>query len=231
MNVFIADIQDSQAFLNAEESWHCCKVLRHKAGDTIGIINGKGMHYEARLELVNEKACRARLTGQGRAEPKRPCYLHMAVAPTKQIDRSEWMLEKMVEIGIDEISFMQCKNSERLKINPERMSRISESAVKQSQRATIPLLHGMRDFKNLCAEQDYTLKLIAHCEPGIKVDLRELSFNHQKILCLIGPEGDFSPDEVDFALKQGFKPVTLGPHRLRTETAALYLCQAAALLS
>ncbi|MCU0360035.1 MAG: 16S rRNA (uracil(1498)-N(3))-methyltransferase [Bacteroidia bacterium] len=231
MNSFIANISEQEAVLGPEESLHCCKVLRKKPGDTIQVIDGKGWFYEATLLVVSEKVCRAQLQGPGREQIKRHYYLHLAIAPTKQIDRTEWLLEKAVELGVDEISLLRCHNSERTHVNTDRMRKIIESAVKQSLQARLPQLNAMIDFDVLIKENGGTQKLIAHCEPGEKLNLRGIQFKNQSTLVLIGPEGDFSPQEIQNALNKGFKALSLGDNRLRTETAGLAVVQAAFLLS
>jgi len=230
LNSFIAKIVEQDAVLGPEESLHCCKVLRKKPGDTIQVIDGAGTFYEATLLVVSEKLCRARLVGQGREQSRRDYYLHLAIAPTKQIDRTEWLLEKAVELGIDEISLMRCHNSERTQVNAERMKKILESAVKQSLQARIPTLHTLIDFKAIVKDESCTQKFIAHCETGEKINIRQLQFKNQHSLVLIGPEGDFSKDEIELALKHGFQALSLGDTRLRTETAGLAVVQAAFLL-
>ena len=152
MNIFIASITDTLATLTSEESWHCTKVLRKKTGDKIHLIDGKGNFYEGVLEQVSEKKCTASVTNGPRAQAKRNYYLHLAIAPTKQIDRIEWMIEKAVEIGCDEISFIACKNSERTNIKTDRIVKIVESAVKQSLQAFIPKVNELLSFKEFIAK-------------------------------------------------------------------------------
>lgn len=230
MNIFIATINNKTAILTPEESWHCCKVLRFKVNDSIDLIDGKGAFYKAILKTVHEKQCTADLVEGPVFQKRHEYYLHLAIAPTKQIDRIEWMIEKAVEIGIDEISFIKCKNSERVNLKIERVQKIVESAVKQSKQACIPKLNDLNDFKNaLNVEAD--LKLIAHCEEGAKVNYRDLKLNRQTIYVLIGPEGDFVPAEIAEAEKHGFRAISLGDTRLRTETAGLYVVQGAAILN
>lgn len=230
MNIFIATINHTTGILNQEESWHCAKVLRKKPGDAIGLIDGKGHFYEGQLSSVSEKQCTATITSGPRAQAQRPYSLHLAIAPTKQIDRVEWMVEKAVEIGIDEISFMQCKNSERTAMKPERMIKIVESAVKQSLQSYIPKVNGLLPFKEVIAKAA-DQKLIAHCFEAEKTAIKAIDFRNKSSLILIGPEGDFTREEADLALAGGFTAITLGHNRLRSETAGLYVCQAAALLS
>ena len=231
MNIFIATVEQKLATLTSEESWHCAKVLRKKTGDNIQLIDGIGNFYEGVLETVSDKKCTANLTSGPILQEKRNYYLHLAIAPTKQIDRIEWMIEKAVEIGIDEISFISCKNSERTVIKIDRIIKIVESAVKQSLQAYLPKINDLVFFKEIINSKEADQKLIAHCYNGEKNDLKITEFKNKSTLVLIGPEGDFSLDEVDIALKNNFKAVSFGSNRLRTETAGLYVCQAASLLS
>ena len=231
MNIFIATVEQKLATLTSEESWHCAKVLRKKTGDKIQLIDGIGNFYEGVLEIVSDKKCTANLTSGPILQEKRNYYLHLAIAPTKQIDRIEWMIEKAVEIGIDEISFISCKNSERTVIKIDRIIKIIESAVKQSLQAYLPKINDLTSFKEIINSKEADQKLIAHCYNEEKNDLKQMEFKNKSTLVLIGPEGDFSMDEVDIALKNNFKAVSFGSNRLRTETAGLYVCQAASLLS
>ena len=231
MNIFIATVEKKLASLTSEESWHCAKVLRKKTGDKIQLIDGIGNFYEGVLEIVSDKKCTANLTSGPILQEKRNYYLHLAIAPTKQIDRIEWMIEKAVEIGIDEISFISCKNSERTVIKIDRIIKIVESAVKQSLQAYLPKINDLTSFKEIINSKEVDQKLIAHCYNEEKNDLKQMEFKNKSTLVLIGPEGDFSMDEVDIALKNNFKAVSFGSNRLRTETAGLYVCQAASLLS
>ncbi len=231
MNIFIAFVQGKTATLTSEESWHCAKVLRKKAGDSVQLIDGKGNFYEAVLELVSDKKCIANVTSGPVLQPKRNYYLHLAIAPTKQIDRIEWMIEKAVEIGIDEISFITCKNSERTIIKTERIHKIVESAVKQSLQAYLPKVNELTSFKEIVSASKEDQKLIAHCYDSEKEDLKKIEFRNRSTLILIGPEGDFSKEEVELAINNKFKAVSFGSNRLRTETAGLYVCQAASILS
>ena len=231
MNIFIANIQHQTAILTSEESWHCAKVLRNKAGEAIKLIDGLGSFYDATLSSVNEKKCEAQITGGPFEQKKRDYYLHLAIAPTKQIDRIEWMIEKAVEIGIDEISFVICKNSERTVVKTDRIKKIIESAVKQSLQAFIPKVNEVVDFKTIVTTVNYNQKLIAHCFNKEKSSINAVSFKNKSTLVLIGPEGDFTMQEVDMAEVSGFTSLDLGANRLRTETAGLYVCQAASILS
>ncbi len=227
MNVFIAHIQDKGALLNAEESFHCARVLRYKPGQLVYLTNGNGLWCKGQLTLVHEKQCVAQVLETELKTP-RCTRLHLAIAPTKQIDRIEWMLEKAIEIGLEEISFLHCQNNERVVIKPERLQKIAESAMKQSLQAFLPKVNPLIKFGealHLKADQRY----IAHCERGEKVFLSTLDFKNKTTLVLIGPEGDFSDSEITLAVSKGFQPLDLGSNRLRTETAGLTTVVAAAL--
>lgn len=229
MNVFIATINDNLATLTANESWHCAKVLRYKANDAIDLIDGAGAFYKGILKTVNEKQCVVNITEGPVFQKKRDYYLHLAIAPTKQIDRIEWMVEKAVEIGIDEISFLKCKNSERVNIKIERIQKIIESAVKQSKQAFMPKVNELTEFSKII-QNDSGIKLIAHCEEENKLEIKDIKTINSTICVLIGPEGDFYHEEIELAKKAGFKAVSLGETRLRTETAGLYVVQAISIL-
>jgi 16S rRNA (uracil1498-N3)-methyltransferase len=231
MNVFIASVNEGVATLSSEESWHCTRVLRMKAGEQVNLIDGNGNAYRGRLEIVSDKKCTAVITQGPTAQPSGNYFLHLAIAPTKQIDRIEWMIEKAVETGVHEISFFRSRNSERTSLKMERMVKIVESAVKQSLQAFIPAVNDLTELKTLIQLQGYEQKLIAHCFDAPKKRISEILFTGKKSLVLIGPEGDFTQQEVQQALENGFDALDLGPSRLRTETAGLYVCMAASLMT
>jgi 16S rRNA (uracil1498-N3)-methyltransferase len=230
MNIFIAEIYGTEGTLTPEESWHCAKVLRARPGDQVHLIDGAGNFYEGTLHLVTEKKCTVKNVLGPKKQLARNYYLHLAIAPTKQIDRIEWLVEKAVEIGIDEFSFITCANSERTVLKKDRILKIAVSAVKQSLQAFIPKVNDLVSFKDLLNNNICDQRLIAHCFDLPRAELRTLAFSNRKTLALIGPEGDFTMEEVNLAVEKGFKPVSLGESRLRTETAGLYICQAAKIL-
>lgn len=200
-----------------------------RSGEEIHLIDGKGNFYKGILSEVNEKKCLATITSGPLEQSQRKYHLHLAIAPTKNIDRMEWLVEKSVEIGIDEISFIRCKNSERTVVKTDRLQKIAESAVKQSLQARIPMINELCDLtKILSLKPD--LKLIAHCEQGDKQLLNSIHIRDKKSLVLIGPEGDFTTEEIAMAANNNFIPISLGDNRLRTETAGLYVCNSFALL-
>ena len=217
---YAPDIQDDMQ-LPEEEAGHCIRVLRMKEGDRIRLTDGKGCFYEAVISAVSGKRCLVHVENKEVQKPLWSGHLHIAVAPTKLMDRNEWFVEKAVEIGVDEITFLKTDHSERDVIKMDRIEKIAVSAMKQSQKATLPTLNGMTSLRSFIEGGFDGDKFIAHCEPGSKVLLQDAVVAGHNSLVLIGPEGDFSPGEIEMALKAGFKPISLGPSRLRTETAAL----------
>jgi 16S rRNA (uracil1498-N3)-methyltransferase len=230
MNTFFGIIQNNAAILNEDESLHCVKVLRHKVGDVIRVIDGKGTRAIGTIQAAHAKQCVVLLTEKETVASNRNYHLHIAIAPTKNMERIEWFVEKAVEIGIDEISFIKCKNSERTVVKDERILKVAESAVKQSQQAYIPKLNSLVDFKEFIRSASSDIKLIAHCEKDVKENLKKYISDKRSYTVLIGPEGDFTKDEIVQALASGYLPVALGESRLRTETAGLYACTALAVL-
>ena len=225
------NIGSKQISFSREESRHIVKVLRKSNGDTLNITDGKGTLFIAEIIQALDKKCVASIK-RWEEKPKTWNYhLHIAIAPTKLNDRFEWFLEKATEIGIDEITPVFCDHSERRHLKVERMEKVIVSAMKQSLKFNKPVLNDPVKFKDLIQKQDWDLGLIAHCEDGIKQQLRTQFPFHQKIMILIGPEGDFSPSEIKLALENGLKPITLGESRLRTETAAIVACSSVSLLN
>ena len=215
--------------LDKEESRHIVKVLRMKESDTFKITNGKGSFFSAEIISANPKSCLVKIISQEKQNPL-PYQLHLAVAPTKLNDRYEWFLEKATEIGISEITPIICDHSERKTIKPERYEKILQSAMKQSLKAYLPVLNEAVSYKDFIDSKKSSeeLKYIAHCEETDKKSLKAVLLPRQKITIMIGPEGDFSNEEIEFAKQYGFIPVTLGESRLRTETAAVVACHSVA---
>jgi 16S rRNA (uracil1498-N3)-methyltransferase len=219
------EIGDENNFLPEDESTHCVKVLRLKEKSKIQIIDGKGHFYTAEITVAHPKKCEFKILTVSEDSNKRDFYLHIAIAPTKNSDRTEWFIEKAVEIGIDEITFIKCEHSERKQLNMERIERIAISAMKQSLKAYLPKINPVTDFKNFISNTNKEVHyFVAHLESGEKKHLKEAMERKGKSCILIGPEGDFSPSEIEIALKNNFSPVTLGPSRLRTETAGIIAC-------
>ena len=213
------------------ESQHCARVLRMKEGDPLYITDGKGYFYHAQLLQANPKSCVVAIDKEI-AQPKGWQYdLHIAFAPTKKLDRMEWFVEKATEIGIDAFSPLQCRYSERKNINPTRLEKIMVSAMKQSQKSRLPQLDEMIKFKEFIKQPFSGQKFIAHCYDSPKTSLAQVCEKNTDTLILIGPEGDFSEEEVAMAIEQGFVPISLGESRLRTETAALVACHTVQLIN
>ncbi len=227
MNLFyqpnINETSEAVSF-DKEESRHISKVLRKAEGDTINLTNGKGFFFEAKLTNTNPKKCNAVIVNVEKQAPL-PYHLHLAVAPTKLNDRYEWFLEKATEIGVTEITPIICDHSERKVINQERYNKIIQSAMKQSLKAYLPVLHEAVSYKNFLAkEHSEEIKCIAHCEDSDKQLLKNVIKNNKSTLILIGPEGDFSINEIKKAISLKLTPISLGTSRLRTETAAILAC-------
>jgi 16S rRNA (uracil1498-N3)-methyltransferase len=213
-----------QYFLNEEESKHCVRVLRLENGSEVQLIDGRGGLYLARISDAHPKRTVLQIISVHEAFNKRNHYLHIGIAPTKNIERVEWFLEKATEIGIDEISFLICRRSERKELRTDRLDKIITSAVKQSLKAYHPVLNEPVNFGNFVNQPFAGQKFIAHCGDTDKGNLPDLLDTGGRYLILIGPEGDFAPEEIEAALNNDFKAITLSESRLRTETAALEAC-------
>lgn len=210
--------------LPEEEAGHCLRVLRLAEGDEVMLTDGQGFFYRAVIRRAHHKHCEVEVTKRWEQPKPWQFSLHIAVAPTKNMDRMEWFVEKATEIGIDAVTCLGCRFSERREVKTARLEKIMVSAMKQSQKATLPTLSGMTDFKTFVKQPFDGRKFIAHCEEADKKLLTQLYRPHENALVMIGPEGDFSPEEIALALGEGFEPISLGASRLRTETAALAAC-------
>lgn len=221
MHVFYTpDIANTQE-LPEEEAGHCLRVLRLGIGDEVMLTDGRGFFYQAVIAAATQKRCMVKIVSKTEQEPFWGGHLHLALAPTKNMDRMEWLAEKATEIGFDELTFLNCRFSERKVIKTDRIEKIIVSAVKQSLKARKPVVNEMTDFRKFM-ERDFSgQKFIAHCYEGEKPLLRDVLHPDEDAVILVGPEGDFSPEEVTLAMEKGFQPVSLGKSRLRTETAAL----------
>ena len=224
MQLFYApDITPPLYTLSEEESKHCVRVLRLGRGDTLHITDGRGNLFCCEITDDNPKRCAVRVTETRAGWEALPYSLTMAVAPTKNADRFEWFLEKATEVGVSEIVPLLCERSERRALKIERAERVVVSAMKQSLKAFCPALRPLTPLADLLTEPFDGRRLIAHCDAP-RMEKRHLFDTlrpHENLLVLIGPEGDFSPGEIAFALANGFEEITLGRQRLRTETAAL----------
>ena len=206
--------------LAEDESKHAVRVLRLGLGDTVALLDGRGGRYTAAIAEANPKRCQLRITQHTHVAP-RPYFTHVAVAPTKNLDRMEWFVEKAVEVGVERITFLRCARSERRELKLERLEKIAISALKQSGQAWLPQLDDMADFGAFVAGVVPETTFIAHLEEGERTALTQVAGQGAGCCVLIGPEGDFTPQEIALALERGIRPVTLGDSRLRTETAAL----------
>ena len=226
MQLFYApDIdKDTNEFIfDKEESKHIVKVLRKLEGSILHITNGKGFLFICDIILASEKKCVVKINESQFTEP-RNFRIHMVVAPTKMNDRYEWFLEKAAEIGVDEITPIICDHSERKIIKTERFDKILISAMKQSNQMYLPILNEPIKLTDFLSKEISGQKFIAHCEETDKVELKDRIETQQNYTLLIGPEGDFSTNEINKALTNGYLPVALGNTRLRTETAAIVGC-------
>lgn len=206
---------------NKEESRHIVRVLRKKAGDILQITNGHGFLFEAKITFANDKKCVAEIISSSKKEKGWNYYLHIAIAPTKNNDRLEWFLEKATEIGVDEVTPIICSNSERKIVKHERLEKIVQSAMKQSLKFALPKLNETISFTNFIKQPREGATFIAHCEDTEKQLLKNVVKEQEKITILIGPEGDFSTQEIELALDKNYTPISLGESRLRTETAGI----------
>ncbi|MDD4108175.1 MAG: 16S rRNA (uracil(1498)-N(3))-methyltransferase [Prolixibacteraceae bacterium] len=221
---YLPEITGNNIILNSTESKHVIKVLRLVKGDIIGLTDGKGGLYKAEITIADSAKCGLNIIEIQKEFEKRNFYLHMAVAPTKNIDRFEWFLEKSTEIGIDEITPLLTEHSERKIIKPERLEKVIIAAMKQSLKAYKPKLNELTPFRKIIAANSFEEKYIAHCYDGEKQGLKTIAGKGKNILILIGPEGDFSTDEIKVARETGFTEISLGNSRLRTETAGVVAC-------
>ncbi len=208
--------------LPEEEAQHAIRVLRLTKGDEIVLIDGVGNFFDATITATDRHNCHYRILRSHPFQPYWKGHIHLAMAPTKNIDRTEWVVEKATEIGFDQLSFLRCQFSERTQLKSERIERILISAMKQSKKALKPQLSDLCDFRQFVkAHSDVKHKFICHCYEGEKPLLQDVLPHQSDSLVMIGPEGDFSIEEVRIAEAAGFQSVSLGAARLRTETAAL----------
>lgn len=210
-----------------EESKHIIKVLRKKDTDILFVTNGLGLLLKTEITLASDHKCTVKILSADQAEA--PKYnLHLAVAPTKMNDRYEWFLEKVTEIGVNEITPIICDRSERKAVNRERFEKIILTAMKQSNILFLPKLNEAITFKEFIKNKNDGLQLIAHCEETNKKSLKSVLKPNENVTLVIGPEGDFSEKEIALAIDNNFVPVSLGNTRLRTETAAVVACHSVA---
>lgn len=225
---FYAPEAESLTELPEEEAAHALRVLRYTIGDRIRLMDGKGCFYTAEITHTTKRSCSYQILDKQQQARQWNAYIHIAMAPTKNIDRTEWFIEKAVEIGVDEITLLNTDFSERKKVNLERLDKIIVSAMKQSHKAFKPGLNGLVDCSDLIKSAHEAKRFICHCyQPTAenqlkdKVLLKDQLEADDKVLVMVGPEGDFSIKEVVLAEQNGFVSASLGESRLRTETAAL----------
>jgi 16S rRNA (uracil1498-N3)-methyltransferase len=215
-----------------DESLHCVKVLRLAEGTEVRLANGKGLFYKARIIHAHPKRCVVEILEVIPESTIREFSIEVAMAPTKNLDRIEWFAEKVTEIGVDNLAFLRCRYSERKELKEERIQKILVSAMKQSLKATLPNLDSLVDFTEFVRRPYCGRKFIAHCYNNqSRLLLTQTYKKRENALILIGPEGDFSEQEVALAISCGFEPISLGNSRLRTETAALVACHTIHLLN
>ncbi len=231
MYLFYTPNIDIEHILSEEESQHCVRVLRYTRGDEILLTDGRGTTYTARITNPHPKHCEFEIVSQEKQQKAHDFHLHIAIAPTKNIERLEWMIEKCTEIGIDEITPLLCRFSERKQIREDRLEKIILSAAKQSLTPYLPKLNALTSFEELIAKAKADKCFIAHCYKEDKRELKDEIEKGKSVLILIGPEGDFSEEEIRLALSKGYIPVSLGNTRLRTETAGVVACHTAILLN
>ncbi|MDX2305196.1 MAG: 16S rRNA (uracil(1498)-N(3))-methyltransferase [Microscillaceae bacterium] len=226
MQLFYAsDIQSNQALLTEEESHHCMKVLRLPQGSVIQITDGRGHIFEAVIRQLQGKNAELEILRTLKTQTPKNYFIHIALAPTKQIDRTEWFIEKSVEIGIQEITMLLCENSERKQVKIERLEKIAISAMKQSGQIYLPKINALTPFQDLVGRSSSgDQKLIAYVDEKNQDFLGNILRKNCSYCILIGPEGDFSTNEIMLALNNGFQAVSLGKQRYRTETAGLVAC-------
>jgi len=223
-NFFNPEIITGSLYLDEEESKHCIRVLRKKVGDEITILDGKGGIHTCRITNPHPKKTEFEII-QKRSIQKPVYSIHIAIAPTKNMERIEWFLEKSIETGIQSISFIHCENSQRRRINMDRMTKKAINAVKQSQNAYLVDINDLVSFNDLVMKTDASCeKFICHAIKGEENYLLHTATIGLNYLVLVGPEGDFTNDEIQLATKMGFEPVSLGNTRLRTETAGFVAC-------
>lgn len=216
------NIEESKQ-LTESDSQHCIKVLRMKEGDDIYVVDGKGFQYICKIIEAHRKHVYLSITEKIELPNHWKGNINIAIAPTKNLDRMEWMAEKSTEIGIDRITPLLCRHSERKELKAERLHKILVAAMKQSLKSVIPQLDDMTPFSQFVNNAPEGQKFIAYCDADTERKILAQEYKPgSNVTILIGPEGDFSPEEVDEAIKAGFIPISLGNSRLRTETAAIF---------
>lgn len=233
MNLFYTtDIQGDLIFLTEAEARHAVQVLRMQEGDSISVIDGQGGWYEGTIVETGKRRCVARIDEKRQEVNQRPYRVHLAIAPTKNINRFEWCLEKATEIGVDEITPLLCFHSERRHLRADRLEKVLIAAMKQSLKASLPHLNELTKIDEfLSRTRENQQQFIAYLGEEVKEHLKDNYLPGENVTILIGPEGDFSEGEIETARQQGFTGVTLGKSRLRTETAGIVACHIVQLMN
>lgn len=224
---YIPEIKGDFCTMDESESGHCIRVLRMNSGDLIKFVDGKGGFYEGVISKPDARACVVKIIDRQKDFEKKNYRLHMAVSLLGNPARFEWLIEKCVETGVDEITPLICANTEKTTVRAERINKIIISAMKQSLKAFRPLLNNPVDFNDFILKEHQATKMIAHCDHSYsRADISEIYDKGTEAVILIGPEGDFSKQEISGALSRGFCSVHLGNSRFRSETAAVASCLA-----
>ena len=232
MHIFYTpDISGNIYTLDETESKHCVRVLRLEKGDEITLVDGRGGFFTAEIADPNPKRCAVKVIKSELNFGLRNYKVHIAIAPTKNIERIEWFLEKATEIGINRVTPLLCRYSERKEIKTDRLEKVMVSAMKQSIKAYLPQLDPLTKFNDFIRQPFDGQKFIAHCDEKHRDLLKTMVDTNNNYLILIGPEGDFSSEEIEMAINAGFHPVSLGDSRLRTETAGVVACHTFNLLN
>ncbi len=224
---FFAPDIETTGILPESESGHCCRVLRMKEGDIIFVTDGKAHRFECSILEAHPKHTVVEILTRAEIKPWWGFHLEICVAPSKNIDRMEWLVQKCVEIGVDRLVMMKCRRSERKIIKPERLSKIAISAMNQSLKTNLLEISEIVDFETLVSDDFKGFKCLGYCDDSIPLRSFANEYKGGDVRILIGPEGDFSPDEVSLAMSKDYLPVTFGGSRLRLETAAIYATVAA----
>lgn len=232
MHIFYTpDLSGTAYILDETESKHSVRVLRLEKGDEITLVDGRGGFFKAEIDDPNPKRCAVKVIHSELNYGLRNFGVHVAIAPTKNIERIEWFLEKATEIGINRVTPLLCHHSERKEIKHDRLEKVMVSAMKQSLKAYLPQLDELTKFSAFIKQPFEGQKFIAHCEEQHRELLKNAMTKGGNYLILIGPEGDFSTEEIRMAIEAGFVPVSLGDSRLRTETAGVVACHTFNLLN
>lgn len=228
---FYAPDIETAGVLPEAESGHCCRVLRLKEGDHIFVTDGKGHRFECVILEAHPKHTMVEILTKTEIRPWWGFRLEICVAPSKNIDRMEWLVQKCVEIGVDRIVLMKCQRSERKIVKSERLKKIAISAMNQSLKTNLVEITELTDFKNLVSDDFKGFRCMGYCDDSIPLRSFANEFKGGDVRILIGPEGDFSPEEVALAMENGYLPITFGDSRLRLETAAIYATVAAHIIA